>query len=99
MKSTSILLIYTGGTIGMMQDAATKQLVPLDFAHLSAQLPELRQFDFSIEVVSFEKPIDSSNMNPGIWIKLAKMIGENYEKYDGFVLLHGSDTMAYTASA
>jgi len=99
MKQTSILLIYTGGTIGMMQDAATKQLVPLNFEHLSAQLPELKQFDFSIDVVSFEKPIDSSNMNPEIWIKLAKMIGENYAKYDGFVILHGSDTMAYTASA
>jgi L-asparaginase len=99
MKKTSIQLIYTGGTIGMMQDAATKQLVPLNFEHLSAQLPELKQFDFTIDVVSFEKPIDSSNMNPEIWIKLAKMIGDNYEKYDGFVILHGSDTMAYTASA
>ena len=75
MKKTSIQLIYTGGTIGMMQDAATKQLVPLNFEHLSAQLPELKQFDFTIDVVSFEKPIDSSNMNPEIWIKLAKMIG------------------------
>jgi L-asparaginase len=99
MKKTSIQLIYTGGTIGMMQDAATKQLVPLNFEHLSAQLPELKQFDFTIDVVSFEKPIDSSNMNPETWIKLAKIIGNNYEKYDGFVILHGSDTMAYTASA
>jgi L-asparaginase len=99
MKKTSIQLIYTGGTIGMMQDAATKQLVPLNFEHLSAQLPELNQFDFTIDVASFEKPIDSSNMNPNIWIKLAKMIGDNYNKYDGFVILHGSDTMAYTASA
>ncbi len=99
MKKTSIQLIYTGGTIGMMQDAATKQLVPLNFEHLSAQLPELKQFDFTIDVVSFEKPIDSSNMNPEIWIKLAKMIGDTYDKYDGFVILHGSDTMAYTSSA
>jgi L-asparaginase len=99
MSGTKILLIYTGGTIGMMQDAATKQLVPLNFDQLSAQLPELKQFDFSIDVVSFEKPIDSSNMNPEIWIKLAKMVGDNYEKFDGFVILHGSDTMAYTASA
>ena len=99
MKKTSIQLIYTGGTIGMMQDAATKQLVPLNFEHHSAQLPELKQFDFTIDVVSFEKPIDSSNMNPEIWIKLAKIIGDNYEKYDGFVILHGSDTMTYTASA
>ena len=99
MKKTSIQLIYTGGTIGMMQDAATKQLVPLNFEHLSAQLPELKQFDFTIDVVSFEKPIDSSNMNPEIWIKLAKIIGDTYDKYDGFVILHGSDTMAYTASA
>ncbi len=99
MTGTKILLIYTGGTIGMMQDAATKQLVPLNFDQLSAQLPELKQFDFSIDVVSFEKPIDSSDMNPEIWKKLAVMIGNSYEKYDGFVILHGSDTMAYTSSA
>ena len=74
MKKTSIQLIYTGGTIGMMQDAATKQLVPLNFEHLSAQLPELKQFDFTIDVVSFEKPIDSSNMNPEMLIKLSKII-------------------------
>lgn len=99
MSAHSILLIYTGGTIGMMQDVATKQLVPLDFKHLSAQLPELKQFDFTIDVVSFEKPLDSSNMNPGIWIKLATIVHDNYSKYAGFVILHGSDTMAYTASA
>lgn len=83
----------------MMQDPETRQLVPLNFDHLSAQLPELKQFNFSIDVHSFEKPIDSSNMNPEIWIKLAAVIGDNYEKFDGFVVLHGSDTMAYTASA
>lgn len=99
MSQTKILLIYTGGTIGMMQDPSTRQLVPLNFDHLSAQLPELKQFNFSIDVHSFEKPIDSSNMNPDIWIKLAGIIGNNYEKFDGFVILHGSDTMAYTASA
>lgn len=98
-KKTSVLLIYTGGTIGMMQDVVTKQLVPLNFDHLSAQLPELKQFDFEIDVKSFEKPIDSSNMNPAIWKQLALMIQDAYSKYDGFVILHGSDTMAFTASA
>lgn len=83
----------------MMQDVVTKQLVPLNFDHLSAQLPELKQFDFEIDVKSFEKPIDSSNMNPSIWKQLAAMIKEAYSKYDGFVILHGSDTMAFTASA
>lgn len=95
----SVLLIYTGGTIGMVHDPLTKLLVPLNFDHLSSQLPELKQFDFNIGVHSFEKPIDSSNMNPKIWKELALVIEKNYNTYDGFVILHGSDTMAYTASA
>lgn len=98
-QSTKILLIYTGGTIGMMQDPITKHLVPLNFDHLSSQLPELKQFDFQIGVHSFEQPIDSSNMNPKIWKEIALIIERNYNSYDGFVILHGSDTMAYTASA
>jgi L-asparaginase len=96
---TSILLIYTGGTIGMMQDVKTGQLKPFDFSHLTEQIPELKKFDIDLSVISFEKPIDSSNMKPEIWVKLARMIGDNYKKYDGFVILHGSDTMAFTASA
>jgi L-asparaginase len=98
-KRSSLLLIYTGGTIGMMQDIKTGQLKPFDFSHLTEQIPELTKFDIDLSAISFERPIDSSNMKPEIWVRLAKMIGDNYSKYDGFVILHGSDTMAYTASA
>ncbi len=94
-----ILLIYTGGTIGMVEDYASKQLLPFNFNHLYVQIPELKKFDLKLSVVAFEKPLDSSNMNPGIWKKMAKIIEDNYSKYDGFVILHGSDTMAYTSSA
>lgn len=93
-----ILLIYTGGTIGMVEDAATRQLMPFNFNHLYIQIPELKKFDLKLSVVAFDKPLDSSNMNPEIWKKLAKLVEDNYEKYDGFVILLGSDTMAYTAS-
>src|SRR3954462_6016673 len=96
---TSILLIYTGGTIGMMEDAKSGQLKPVDFKHLTRQIPELKKFDVNIGIHSFERPIDSSNMHPGNWVELATIISGNYDRYDGFVILHGSDTMAYTASA
>lgn len=98
MKS-KVLLIYTGGTIGMMQDAKTGQLKPFDFKHLTEQIPELNKFDVTLSAVSFEKPIDSSDMHPAIWVEIAKMIEKNYSKVDGFVILHGSDTMSFTASA
>lgn len=93
------MLIYTGGTIGMMQDMKSGQLKPFDFAHLTEQIPELKKFDIELSAISFEKPIDSSNMKPEIWVKMAETIRDNYNKYDGFVILHGSDTMAFTASA
>ncbi len=95
----SVLLIYTGGTIGMMQDPISGQLKPFVFSALSEQIPELKKFDIKISAISFDKPIDSSNMNPEIWIDLAELIKTNYNKFDGFVVLHGSDTMAFTASA
>ncbi len=95
----SVLLIYTGGTIGMMQDARTGVLKPFNFKALTKQIPELQKFDIDLSSISFSKPIDSSNMNPTIWIELAKIIKDNYGKHDGFVVLHGSDTMSYTASA
>lgn len=98
MKS-KVLLIYTGGTIGMMQDAKTGQLKPFDFKQLTDQIPELKKFDVQLSAVAFEKPIDSSNMQPNIWIDIAATIQKNYDKHDGFVVLHGSDTMAFTASA
>ncbi len=99
MKKPSVLLIYTGGTIGMMQDLRTGDLKPFNFKALTQQIPELQKFDIQLSSISFVKPIDSSNMNPKIWIELANIIRDNYNKHDGFVVLHGSDTMAYTASA
>ena len=94
-----ILLIYTGGTIGMMKDAVTGALKAFNFSKLLQKIPEIKLLDCEIETISFEKPIDSSNMNPGRWVQIADIIQENYEVYDGFVVLHGSDTMSYTASA
>jgi L-asparaginase len=96
---TKILLIYTGGTIGMVRDSETKSLVPLNFKELTKQVPELNFFDYEIESFEFEKPIDSSNVNPDFWIDLVNIIEEKYHQYDGFVILHGTDTMAHTASA
>jgi L-asparaginase len=95
----NILLIYTGGTIGMMKDFETGALKAFDFKKLLQKIPELKQLDCNIETISFQKPIDSSDMNPSNWIKMATIIEENYQKFDGFVLLHGSDTMSYSASA
>jgi L-asparaginase len=98
-KQPSILIIYTGGTIGMVHDAATGSLVPFDFSHISDQVPELKRFGFNLQTITFDPIIDSSNTSPELWIKMAETIGENYEEYDGFVILHGTDTMAYSASA
>lgn len=94
-----ILLIHTGGTIGMSKDFKTGALKPFDFSKLIKHIPELKQLDCEIKSISFEKPIDSSNMSPVYWKNLAVLIEENYSKFDGFVVLHGSDTMSYTASA
>ena len=98
-SNNSILLIYTGGTIGMMQDPHTGRLKPFNFSALTAQIPELKKFKIKLKSVSFANPIDSSNMHPGIWTELVGIIEKNYSSYDGFVILHGSDTMAFTASA
>ena len=95
----SILLIYTGGTIGMMQDVRTGELKPFNFKALTKQIPELEKFDIELSSISFKHPIDSSNMHPRVWIELATIIKDNYAKYDGFVILHGTDTMSFTASA
>ncbi|MGB7394093.1 MAG: asparaginase [Pricia sp.] len=96
---TNILLIYTGGTIGMVKDYGTGALKSFDFKKLLEHVPELNQLDCYIDSVSFEHPIDSSNMNPGHWAKIAAIIEKHYDSHDGFVVLHGSDTMSYTASA
>lgn len=95
----SILIIYTGGTIGMVQDKITGALVSFNFDALLHEIPELKKINATINTISFEHPIDSSDINPQHWVKLCKIIEENYNNYDGFVVLHGSDTMAYTASA
>jgi L-asparaginase len=98
-KDISILIIYTGGTIGMVHDPVTGSLVPIDFRHISDHVPELRKFGYDLQSVSFNPVKDSSNIDPEVWIKMAEIIEENYNDFDGFVVLHGTDTMAYTASA
>lgn len=95
----NILLIYTGGTIGMIKDHKTGVLKAFDFKHLLKRIPELQLLDCKIDTVSFQTPIDSSNMNPDYWLQIAEIIESNYNAFDGFVVLHGSDTMSYTASA
>lgn len=97
--NSTILLIYTGGTIGMMKDSASGALKAFNFSKLLRKIPELKQLDCNIETISFEHPIDSSNMDAEGWIKIASIIEENFQKFDGFVVLHGSDTMSYSASA
>ena len=96
---TKILLLYTGGTIGMVKGYGGGTLRPFDFEKLLEHIPELNQLDCKIDSLSFEHPIDSSNMNPEHWAEIALRIEEHYESHDGFVVLHGSDTMSYTASA
>ncbi len=95
----NILLIYTGGTIGMIKDADTGALKSFDFKNLLKRIPELKLLECHINTVSFKKPIDSSNMNPKYWVQIAEIIEKNYLNFDGFVVLHGSDTMSYSASA
>ena len=97
--NTKVLLIYTGGTIGMNRNPATGALEPFDFEHLLNNVPELRQFDTMIDTYQFQPPIDSSDMSPARWTDLSHCIADHYDLYDGFVVLHGTDTMAYTASA
>ena len=94
-----VLLIYTGGTIGMKEDPVDQTLRPFDFGSLLEEVPELRKFALSIDTFTFDPLIDSSDIEPGMWQKLAGIIESRYEKYDGFVVLHGTDTMAYSASA
>ncbi len=93
----NIFIIYTGGTIGMVQDD-TGTFVPFDFELIQRNLPDLSRLNYQLTVHSFNPIIDSSNMSPAIWIEMAQLIRDNYENYDGFVILHGSDTMAFSAS-
>lgn len=94
-----VLVIYTGGTIGMFHDSKTNALKPFDFDSISKRVPEINQFDFEIKTTSFSPLIDSADMQPSVWIQIAEVIQSNYNDYVGFVILHGTDTMAYTASA
>ena len=95
----SILIIYTGGTIGMKTDAATGALVPFDFSGIYEEFPSLKRLNVDINVETMNPVIDSSNVSPDNWVTLARLIRDNYARYDGFVVLHGTDTMSYTASA
>ena len=96
---SSILLIYTGGTIGMKEDPAVQALKPFDFSQILEEVPELGKFACRIDSYTFDPLIDSSDVEPAFWIELVNLIEEKYDLYDGFVVLHGTDTMAYSASA
>lgn len=98
-RRRSVLVIYTGGTFGMVYDPKTGQLVPFDFGQVLDFLPELNRLTFDITIVAIDTVIDSANMTLAVWVELAQLIETNYEQYDSFVILHGTDTMAYTASA
>lgn len=98
-KKSEILLIYTGGTIGMVKDFNTGALKTFNFNEILKNIPELSSLDCDLKTISFKNPIDSSNMNLEYWMELAEIIETNYDNFDAFVVLHGSDTMSYTASA
>lgn len=98
-KKPSVLIIYTGGTIGMVHRPQTGTLGPVKFDQIREELPELNKFNYTIRTITFSPALDSSNVTPPVWIKIARTIEKNYDQFDGFVVLHGTDTMAYTASA
>ena len=98
-EKSSILLIYTGGTIGMKEDPTVQALMPFNFSQILEEVPELNKFAYKIDTFTFDPLIDSSDVEPSLWISLAGLIEEKYDDYDGFVILHGTDTMAYSASA
>ena len=95
----SILIIYTGGTIGMINDPSNGSLKPFDLNKIMEHIPEIITLGYQIESFSFHPPIDSSEIEPATWSRIAEIIEENYKEFDGFVILHGTDTMAYSASA
>ncbi len=98
-KPKAILIIYTGGTIGMVQDHETGALKPFRFDNILAEVPELKRSVYNLSSFAFNPPLDSSNVGPDTWIRVAGIIEENYNNFDGFIVLHGTDTMAYSASA
>ncbi|MDL1913058.1 MAG: asparaginase [Bergeyella sp.] len=94
-----VLAIYTGGTIGMEKEYTSGSLYPLDFEHILDKIPEIALLDCEVDIHSFDRPLDSSDIGPDEWKKFAHCIEENYHLYDGFLILHGTDTMSYSASA
>ena len=98
-RKPHILIIYTGGTIGMIENPETHTLQPFDFTHLIDNVPKIKMLDYTIENIQFNPPLDSSDMNPKYWMEMARAIEENFDRFDGFVVLHGTDTMSDTASA
>ena len=98
-NDASILIIYTGGTIGMIENPITGALEAFNFQHLEEHVPELKKLGYAVSAIQFDPPMDSSEMGPDSWTKIVKVIADNYHVYDGFVVLHGTDTMAFTASA
>lgn len=99
IKQQKILMIYTGGTIGMRENPESHSLEPVDFDFLLDSVPKIKKLDFDVDYYQFSHPLDSSEINPTHWKQMADVIADNYDNYDGFVILHGTDTMAYTASA
>lgn len=97
--NTKVLLIYTGGTLGMVYDARRKHLIPFNFDEMLEKVPEMRRLDFEVTVTTLAMPIDSSNIQPSVWAEIASLVVRYADYYDGFVIVHGTDTMAYTASA
>lgn len=98
-SNRKVLLIYTGGTLGMVYDTKRKHLVPFDFNEMLEKVPEMRRLDFEVTLTTLATPIDSSNVQPSVWVEIVEIIERFYDFYDGFVVVHGTDTMAYTASA
>ncbi|MDD6788089.1 MAG: asparaginase [Bacteroidales bacterium] len=94
-----VLILYTGGTIGMVENPETGAHEPLDFQHLASHVPEMNQLHVQVDTLQFEQPLDSSNIKPEHWQHMAEVVVDNYDRYDGFVILHGTDTMAYSATA
>jgi len=97
-SSAKVLLVYAGGTIGMVENNETGALEPFDFSHLESNMPEIKRLNFHVKAHLFNPPIDSSDVSPEKWQAMAKIIKDNYDDFDGFVILHGTDTMAYSAS-
>ncbi len=98
-EKSALLLIYTGGTIGMKEDPVIQALKPFNFSQILEEVPELGKFAYRIDTYTFDPLIDSSDIEPALWLSLADLIEDKYDEYDGFVILHGTDTMAYSASA